>query len=62
MEKAEYISIGQMAKMNHTTVATLRHYDEKDLLKPIYVDPESNYRYYSVKQMYRLDMIQYMKE
>lgn len=62
MEKVKYISIGQMAKMKHTTVATLRHYDEKDLLKPIYVDPESNYRYYSVKQMYRLDMIQYMKE
>ena len=29
----DYLSIGEMAKMNHITVTTLRLYDELDLLK-----------------------------
>lgn len=32
------------------------------LLKPCYVDEQTNYRYYDIKQNARLDMIQYMKE
>ena len=56
------ISIGKMAEINHTTIATLRLYDKKGLLKPRYIDDETGYRYYSVKQNYRLDMISYMKD
>lgn len=33
-----YISIGEMAKMNQTTVTTLRLYDSMGLLKPCYID------------------------
>ena len=58
----DYLIIGEMAKMNHITVTTLRLYDELDLLKPVYVNPETNYRYYDIKQNARLDLIQYMKE
>ena len=58
----DYLSIGEMAKMNHITVTTLRLYDELYLLKPVYVNPETNYRYYDIKQNARLDLIQYMKE
>ena len=58
----DYLSIGEMAKMNHITITTLRLYDELDLLKPVYVNPETNYRYYDIKQNARLDLIQYMKE
>ena len=58
----DYLSIGEMAKINHITVTTLRLYDELDLLKPVYVNPETNYRYYDIKQNARLDLIQYMKE
>lgn len=58
----DHLSIGEMAKMNHITVTTLRLYDELDLLKPVYVNPETNYRYYDIKQNARLDLIQYMKE
>ena len=32
------------------------------LLKPCYVDEQTHYRYYEIKQNARLDMIQYMKE
>lgn len=60
--KKTLLSIGQMAKLNHTTIATLRLYDELNLLKPIHTDPQSRYRYYDIKQNARLDMIQYMKE
>ena len=56
------ISIGKMAEVNHTTVATLRLYDKKNLLKPRFTDPQTGYRYYSTEQNYRLDMITYMKD
>lgn len=59
--KDNLISIGKMAMMNHISVPTLRLYDEMDLLKPRFVDRESGYRYYSIEQNARLDMIAYMK-
>ena len=48
--------------MNQTTVTTLRLYDSMGLLKPCYIDKNSHYRYYDIKQNARFDMIQYMKE
>ena len=63
MEKKDrYISIGEMAKINRTTVPTLRLYDSMGLLTPYYTDEETHYRYYDIKQKARFDMIQYMKE
>lgn len=56
------ISIGKMAKLNGTTVATLRLYDRKKLLCPRYTDKTTGYRYYTADQCYRFDMINYMKE
>lgn len=60
--KEELIPIGKMAAMNRISVPTLRLYDEKGLLKPRYVDPNTGYRYYDINQNARLDMIAYMKE
>lgn len=60
--KKQLISIGKMAEINHTTVTTLRLYDEQGLLKPRFVDPQTGYRYYDGHQSARLDMISYMKE
>lgn len=60
--KSDLIPIGKMARDNHITIATLRLYDKLGLLKPHYVDPDSGYRYYSLYQNARLDMITYMKE
>ena len=57
--KQNYIAIGEMAKMNRTTVPTLRLYDSMGLLKPCYVDEQTHYRYYDIKQNARLDMIQW---
>lgn len=55
------LSIGQMAELNHISKQTLRYYDRIKLLEPYIVDEETGYRYYSIKQSARLDMIQYMK-
>lgn len=60
--KGNYLSIGEMARINNTTVPTLRLYDSLGLLKPYYTDQETRYRYYDIKQNARFDMIQYMKE
>lgn len=57
----EKLSIGQMAKLNNISKQTLRYYDKIKLLEPRIVDDETGYRYYSIKQSARLDMIQYMK-
>lgn len=46
--KNNRLSIGQMAELNHTTLATLRLYDENGLLKPVNVDPTNGYRIYDV--------------
>lgn len=55
------LTIGQMAKLNHVSEQTMRYYDRLGILKPHEVDKDTGYRYYSIKQSARLDMIQYMK-
>ena len=50
-------SIGDTAKLNNITVQTLRHYDKEGLLKPIYVDENNGYRYYSINQFLQIDFI-----
>jgi DNA-binding transcriptional MerR regulator/effector-binding domain-containing protein len=40
----------------------LRYYDQIDLFKPAHLDPETGYRYYSAKQLPRLNRIIALKE
>lgn len=54
-------SIGDMAKLFHISVSTLRHYEAKGLLTPEYIAPESGYRYYSVRQFEPLNTIRYLR-
>ena len=56
------IKIGDFARFSQVSVATLRHYDELGLLKPIAVDRWSGYRYYSVSQLPRLNRILALKD
>lgn len=44
------LTIGQMAKINHTTVSTLRLYERLGLLVPATINPENGYRYYDMEQ------------
>lgn len=59
--KNNRLLIGQMARLNHTTLATLRHYDKVGILSPVYVNPEMGYRYYDVQQCLVFHMIQHHK-
>ena len=56
------LSIGEMSRINHTSINALRLYDKLGILRPAYVDPNTNYRYYDINQNSRLNMINYMKE
>lgn len=60
--KEQLLSIGKMAEINDVSIPTLRLYDKNGLLRPAYIDPESGYRYYTLQQTARLDIIAYMKE
>ena len=50
MKKTHY-RIGEFSKLAKITVKTLRYYDEMDILRPCYVDPETGYRYYQTEQL-----------
>ncbi|HBF7898625.1 MerR family transcriptional regulator [Clostridioides difficile] len=54
-------SIGEMSKLHKISIQTLRYYDQIGLFKPVHVDQESNYRYYSIDQFSQLDIIKYLK-
>ena len=62
MDKNTLIPIAKMAKANNVSIATLRLYDEMGLIKPSFIDPQTNYRYYDVNQTSRLDLIRYMRD
>lgn len=53
----ERLKIGELAKLKGITTETLRHYDRVGLLKPVIVDQETNYRYYSIVQYEKLSTI-----
>ena len=53
----KYFSIGEAAKAVHTTSETLRHYDRIGLVKPGKKDEWTNYRYYTEKDIVRLNTV-----
>lgn len=56
------IKIGDFAHLSQVSIATLRHYDDMGLLKPVAVDKATGYRYYSVAQLPRLNRILALKD
>ncbi len=54
--------IGEFAWLSQVTVETLRHYDRVGLLKPAYLDPLTDYRYYALDQLPRLNRILALKD
>ena len=62
MREHSLLRIGEFAKLGQVSIATLRYYDQWDLLKPNALDPETGYRYYSLDQLPRLNRIVVLKE
>jgi DNA-binding transcriptional MerR regulator len=54
--------IGEFSRIARVSTRQLRHYDELGLLKPLRIDPETGYRYYSVTQLPRLNRILVLKD
>lgn len=61
-EENHLYKIGMFAQMNHTTIKTLRFYEEQGLLLPAFVDGESGYRYYTMDQMSVMHRITALKQ
>ena len=61
MEARTLYTIGEVAKMFRVSMGTLRHYEQAGLLQPEYTDPETNYRYYGVRQFEVLNTIRYLR-
>jgi DNA-binding transcriptional MerR regulator len=53
----DLISIGRFANLTDLSPKLLRKLDERGLLSPVYVDPETRYRYYDHTQIRRASLI-----
>ena len=56
MEDKKLFLIGEVVKMFHISMGTLRHYEQAGLLTPEYADPDTRYRYYGTRQ-FELELI-----
>jgi len=61
LSASELFQIGEVAKLFHISVGSLRHYEQAGLLTPQYIDPDSGYRYYSTQQFEVLNTIRYLR-
>ncbi|WP_077611488.1 MerR family transcriptional regulator [Clostridium sp. Marseille-P2415] len=55
-------TIGEVARFLKISPKALRNYDDLDLLKPHYISPDTNYRYYSYDQFFIIDVIRYLNK
>lgn len=62
MKKQDLISIGVLSKITNVHIQSLRYYEKIGILKPIYIDEQSKYRYYSFAQIRIVEAIQYCVE
>lgn len=57
--KTRLFSIGKLSKLTGVHIQSLRYYGELGILKPAYIDPQSQYRYYTFQQTRIVEAIQY---
>ena len=62
MKERSVLKIGEFARVAQVSLATLRHYEKLGLLKPMVLDPDTGYRYYSLDQLSRLNRILALKD
>jgi len=53
---------GEFSQISRVSRRLLHYYDEIGLLKPAHIDPHTGYRYYSARQLPRLNRILALKE
>lgn len=55
-------SVGEFSRLAQVSKRLLRYYDEIGLLKPVRIDANTGYRYYSAEQLAELNRILVLKE
>ncbi len=53
----KYLSIGEVSRLKAISVKSLRYYADLGILPPVYINPDSGYRYYSSDQLIIVDLI-----
>lgn len=61
MDRKGVFSIGEVSKLFHISVSSLRHYENIGLLHPEYTSPDTGYRYYGTEQFEVLNTIRYLR-
>ena len=61
MDRKNLFPIGEVSKLFHISVSSLRHYEHIGLLIPEYISSDSGYRYYGTEQFEVLNTIRYLR-
>ena len=61
MDRKNLFPIGEVSKLFHISVSSLRHYEHIGLLTPEYISSDSGYRYYGTEQFEVLNTIRYLR-
>ena len=56
------LKIGLFSKLSRVSIRMLRYYDEMGLLRPAYIDPASDYRYYREDQLQTVSWITALRD
>lgn len=62
MKNNNLFSIGKLSKLTNVHIQSLRYYEKIGILTPKFIDPDSQYRYYSFSQLRIVEAIQYCVE
>ncbi|QNQ90518.1 MerR family transcriptional regulator [Corynebacterium poyangense] len=57
IEERDYLTIGEFGSLRNVDSKALRYYERVGALIPAYIDPHTQYRYYTVSQLVDLDTI-----
>ena len=57
----DYYTIGETAKLLGVSTQTLRYYNRENILKPVLINDQTGYRYYSYTQFHIIDRIKYLQ-
>ena len=62
MDRKGLFSIGEVSKLFHISVSSLRHYENVGLLHPEYTSPDTGYRYFFPELFDVLYTIRYLRD
>ena len=60
--ESQLLKIGELAAMAGISVKAMRVYEKKNIIKPVQVDEETGYRYYSAGQLRELEALQALQD